>query len=165
MNSRDKNLKEVLGELAEAVSVLPKHLQQAALTTLLQARLQSPSSNAAPDARTVILPAGGQARAPLGGSFGEYYNEYPAEIREDEKFLIAGSFAQAQSESDTFTVKTAHDLLKSIGVKLTNAGVFAKQLIRKRLLIPIGKAGKKSHNLRVSRTGNDELKRIKSPKE
>ena len=132
MDSKNKDLKEILGELAEAVSVLPKHLQQAALTTLLQAKMQSAGTGGgAPQVRRELPPATENARVPLGGSFGEYYNEYPADIREDEKFLIAGSFAQAQSEGDTFTVKTAHDLLKGIGVKLSNAGTFAKQLMKK----------------------------------
>jgi hypothetical protein len=155
-------MKKLLAEIAKSVSDLPEHLQQAAFTTLLNRSL---------DSQQVGLPAPAKGQQgttmprtpslPQVGSFGEYFHSFPKKMKEVEKFLVASSFAEAQSEDRTFTIESAHALLKDIGVELSNAGVFAKQALQKKWAITVSKLGKKTYKYRVSLKGHTILKEIK----
>lgn len=164
---KDDSLKKVMAEIADQVSGLPEHLQQAAFTTLLNRALESSIAG------TVQLHKGNAGKqhpstsAPTSptDTFGEYYSTFPSELSEDEKVLVAASFAEAQSSDRTYTAELAHDLLKNIGIKSTNVGVYAKRLVKpKGWAIIVGKAGKKTYKFRVSNQGQKELKRLKEPK-
>jgi hypothetical protein len=166
--SQEDSLKKVLAEIADKVSGLPEHLQQAAFTTLLNRSLDSAASGTG---ELQNLPPG-KARdhlappTPPTDSFGEYYATFPTELSEDQKVLVAASFAEAQSSDRTYTAELAHDLLKGIGIKSTNVGVYAKRLVKpKGWAITVGKAGKKTHKFRVSNQGHKELKRLKEVQE
>ncbi len=165
--SKEDSLKTVMAEIAEQVSGLPEHLQQAAFTTLLNRALDSSSTGTAQSHKDT---GGRQHTAappppPATDTFGEYYATFPAELSEDHKVLVAASFSEAQSSDRTYTAESAHELLKGIGIKSTNVGVYAKRLVKpKGWAIIIGKSGKKTYKFRVSNEGHKELKRLKEPK-
>lgn len=157
----DESLKKTMAEIAEQVSGLPEHLQQAAFSTLLNRALDSQQ----------LPPAGGatrlmaEVRQPPTSTFGEYYATFPADLSIDDKLLVACSFAEAQSDDRTFTIGGAHDLLKDIGIKLTNATVYAKRMRAGELVITIGKAGKNTYKFRLSPKGHKALKELKEQKQ
>jgi hypothetical protein len=161
-SSTDDPIKKLLAEIAESVSALPEHLQQAAFTVLLNRALDSQQTNipSSPTAKGI----GGTSKTLKVlqvGSFGEYFHSFPAKMKEVERFLVASSFAETQSEDRTFTIESAHTLLKDIGVELSNAGVFAKQALQKKWAITVSKLGKKTFKYRVSLKGHNMLKEIK----
>jgi hypothetical protein len=162
--SSDDPLKKKLAELAEQVSGLPEHLQQAAFTTLLNRELDS-LGTARDNLHSETIEKLRHQPSPTlqpADSFGEYYATFPQGLSEDQKLLVAASFAEAQSSDRTYTAEQAHDLLKGIGIKSTNVGVYAKRLVKpKGWAITVGKAGRKTYNFRVSNQGHKELKRLK----
>lgn len=164
---KEDTLKKLMTEIAAQVAGLPEHLQQAAFTTLLNRALDSSTAGAEKVHKETVgkqHPTASATTLPTD-TFGEYYSTFPSELSEDEKALVAASFAEAQSEDRTYTVESAHNLLKGIGIKLTNAGVYAKRLIKpKGWAIIVGKAGKKIFKFRVSNQGHKELKRLKESK-
>ena len=152
--STDTPLKKLLAEIAESVSGLPKHLQSTAFSTLLEQglpKLKSSTPSSEGSGKTILT----------GGSFGEYFHSFPSKTKEDVKFLVAASFAETQSDDRTFTIESAHTLLKDIGVPLSNAGVFARQVLKKKWALTVSKVGKKTYKYRVSLKGHTLLKEIK----
>lgn len=161
------SIKNLLADIAESVSSLPKHLQETAFSTLLNHALDSQQGQplTPPKSPTGTLTPDLSKQHQLTDSFGDYFGSFPAKMKEDEKMLVAASFAEAQSADKTFTVDSAHSLLKEIGVKLSNAAVFAKRLVSKKWAITIGKAGKKTYKFRVSANGHRVLKELKLQEE
>jgi len=160
--SHEDPLKKVLAEIAEQVSGLPEHLQQAAFTTLLNRALdsQQPGHHPAKTPPPIHHPPS-HAVPPAASTFGDYFWSFPSDLTIDDKLLIAGSFAETQSDDRTFTIDAAHDLLKGIGIKLSNPTVYAKRLKSKRLIITVGKAGKRSYKSRLSPGGHKALRELK----
>ncbi len=164
--SQEDSLKKVLAEIAHQVSGLPQHLQQAAFATLLNRALESQQASSrlpkVPPSRHEPTP---HAVAAPASTFGDYYGDIPSELSKDDQLLIAGSFAETQSDDRTFTIDAAHDLLKGIGIKLSNPTVYATRLKRKQLIITIGKAGRRTYKFRLSPNGHKALKQLKEPKQ
>lgn len=106
-----------------------------------------------------------EVRQPPTNTFGEYFATFPADLSIDDKLLVACSFAEAQSDDRTFTIGGAHDLLKDIGIKLTNPTVYAKRMKTSELIITIGKAGKNTYKFRLSPKGHKALKDLKEHKQ
>lgn len=157
-----KPLKDVLSEIADSVSHLPENLQQAAFTVLLNRSLDTSQAEVPTTPKQVVPNASGKTPLTHSDSFGDYFASFPSDLSEDQKTLVAASFAETQAEDRTYTVKSLHDLLKGIGVKLTNSGLYAKRLVKpKGWAIIVGKATKRNFKYRVSKNGNDELKRLK----
>lgn len=152
----NKSLQELLAEIADTVKNLPEHLQQAAFTSLLNRALELRKMGIGNHVSQQLS----RSQLEAATTFGDYYSSFPSEISEEEKLLVAASFAEAASEDKTFTVRSANQLLKEIGVKLSNAGTFARQLKQKKLIFPLGKSRKKEFKLRVSRLGHELLKQL-----
>lgn len=164
-HSSDENLKRLFDDLAKTVSGLPQHLQEAAFSILLHRALGSPSRHHDQE-KTKAGGAQDQHPAPpaVGDSFGEFYGEFPSDLKEEEKLLAAAAFAEAQSDDRSFTVDTANVLLRDIGEKLSNSSMFAKRLATKKLIFSVGKAGKRTFKYRVHRDGHKLLKELKERK-
>lgn len=161
---KEDSLKKLMAQIAEQVSGLPDHLQQAAFTTLLNRTLDSSPANIELLHKETLAKKGAHVPhlPPTTDTFGEYYSTFPPDLSEDHKVLIAASFSEAQSNDRTYTAESAHKLLKGIGIKSTNVGVYAKRLVKpKGWAIIIGKSGKKTYKFRVSNEGHKELKRLK----
>jgi hypothetical protein len=160
--THDDPLKKVLAEIAEQVSGLPEHLQQAAFTTLLNRALDSQQpKRVSGKAHPPVHHPPSHSATPPASTFGDYYGSFPSELTIDDQLLIAGSFAETQSDDRTFTIDAAHDLLKGIGIKLSNPTVYAKRLKGKRLIITVGKVGKRSYKCRLSPDGHKALRQLK----
>ena len=56
----------------------------------------------------------------LPTSFGEYLHQFPKSITNVDRMLIAGFYAQSNSEDNAFVTSSADDLLQEQGVKVTN---------------------------------------------
>jgi len=151
--------KKLLDDIKELVSGLPQHLQGPAFTVLLQKELSLPRKM---NTTCSAFPTAAPLRM---SSFGEYFNGFPLKIKQMEKLLVAASFAEIQSTDRTFTVESAHDLLKDIGVMLSSANVFMKQILNKKWVITIGKLGKTTYKYRVSMEGHKVLKMLTGEKE
>jgi hypothetical protein len=162
----DDSRKKLLAQIAEEVADLPEHLQQAAFTTLLNRALDPKQPEPPPLKHHNIgqQPSTNRPSAAVS-TFGEYYSTFPPDLSIDDQLLIACSFAETQSGDRTFTIDACHDLLKDIGIKLTNPTVYANRLKNKRLIITIGKAGKRAYKLRLSPNGHKALKTIQEAKE
>lgn len=161
---KEGSLKKLMAQIAEQVSGLPEHLQQAAFTTLLNRALESSSGMTEQLYKDTEAKKHAHAQQPPQATaiFGEYYGTFPADLSEDQKVLVAASFSEAQSSDRTYTAESAHSLLKGIGIKSTNVGVYAQRLVKtKKWAIVIGKSSKKTYKFRVSNEGHKELKRLK----
>lgn len=160
--THDDPLKKVLAEIAEQVSGLPEHLQQAAFTTLLSHALDSKQPGQAPiKVQPEVHHPSKHILTSPANTFGDYFSSFPSELRIDDQLLIAASFAETQSDDRTFTIDAAHNLLKGIGIKLSNPTVYAKRLKNKRLIITVGKAGKRTYKFRLSPDGHKALRQLK----
>ena len=159
-------LKKTLAGIADQVSGLPEHLQQAAFTTLLNRALDSnkPAPSTPPAPPLAHAPAPHATPPPASSTFGDYFASFPADLSLDDQLLIAASFAETQSNDRSFTVQASHDLLKDIGIKLTNSGVYAKRLKQKQLIITLGRSGKRAFKFRLSPNGHKALKQLKETK-
>jgi len=153
-----------MADIAKQVSGLPEHLQQVAFTTLLNRTSDYQGASAGRLRRS----AAGKLRirlrppAPPKDAFGQYYATFPVQLTMDQKVLVAASFAEAQSSGRTYTTQGAHDLLRTIGIKSTNVGVYARRLVKpKGWAVTVGKAGKKIHKFRISNQGRKELNRLR----
>jgi len=62
--------------------------------------------------------------------FGEFFNEFRADVTDVDKMLIAGAFVQAKDPDRAFTTKHANQLLMDQNVKLTNPSECVRSLIR-----------------------------------
>jgi hypothetical protein len=156
--SNESSLKELLGEIAVAVEGLPENLKPSAFSTLLSFRLQGASF-----AQKKIDAKGSPAATiATGESVGEYLAGFKADLKEDEKLLAAINFTQKASEDNSSTIEIAHTALKDIGIKLSNAGVFGKQLLKKKWVFAVGKAGNKAMKLRISTDGIAALDQLMS---
>lgn len=155
--TQDKTLRELLAEIEVTVSDLPQHLQQAAFSVLLTHALSQQKAGVG-----LQLPQQlSRSQLEAATTFGEYYADFPKDMSEEDKFLVGASFAEAESEDRAFTVRAANQLLKDIGVKLSNANVFAKRVKVKGFIFTLGKTGKKVLKFRVSREGHDHLKQLR----
>lgn len=152
----DTDIKALLAEIANTVVDLPNDLRPHAFSTLLNHRLQGMKTTPPPLTPKTEPLASGDAQ-----SVGEFLSTFKGDLREDEKLLAAISFTQAKSEDNTTSIETAHTSLKDIGIKLSNAGVFGKQLLKKKLIFATGKAGKVM-KLRVSVDGTAALQKLMS---
>jgi hypothetical protein len=86
-------------------------------------------------------------------NFGELYHKLPKTLSNVDKLLVAGFFVQKKSESNSFTIKDANDLLIHQGVKLSNPNAFNQSNSgTKRVFKLTGK------NYRVSDTGIEAVK-------
>ncbi|SFQ56373.1 hypothetical protein [Parafilimonas terrae] len=103
-------------------------------------------------------PITGQVQPPANGlpeSFGEYFHSLPNNAKDVDKVLLAGHFAQAQNEQNTFTTLEATKLLLDQGVRLTNPSQAIKNNTDAKRLIKISKG-----KFRVSKDGSDFLKKF-----
>lgn len=89
----------------------------------------------------------------LPDSFGEYYSRYPKSIKDVDKILVAGYFAQ-QKGGGAFATTDAAALLIEQGVKLTNAAAFLKANLDSRKLF------KHDGKFRISEIGMEYLKKL-----
>jgi hypothetical protein len=72
-----------------------------------------------------------------------------------DRFLLAGSFVQAQSEDRLFTTREANELLKEQAVKLGNPSQTAANLLSAKMIF------REKGKFRVSRQGEERLKQLR----
>src|SRR5205807_1065584 len=90
-------------------------------------------------------------------TFGEFLHRFSADITDIERALVAGAFAQAQSESSSFTTAEVNELLLQQGVRLTNASASVKRNVDARRAIILG-----GGQFRVSQSGMQHLASIQA---
>ena len=90
----------------------------------------------------------------LPESFGEYFVRFPKDIKDVDKALIAGYFAQTKSADNTFSTREVSSLLIDQGVSLTNTAQSIKINVgSKRIFRHEGK-------FRVSAIGIDYVSKV-----
>ena len=89
-------------------------------------------------------------------SFLEWLYKFPKNISDQEKVLIAGYFLQHHSADNRFLSSEVPKLLRENGVPIQSSTVQLKRLASKRLIIPVGRAGKRTY-YRVSQQGQEYL--------
>lgn len=103
-----------------------------------------------------------QPSQPAGSSsppavFGEFYNEFRADITDVDRVLISAAFFQLQDAERTFTTKGANQLLLDQNTKVGNASECVRRLIaaKRAFVVTDGR-------FRVSQTGFEHLKTLKA---
>ena len=133
-----KNFGELMGQYLEDIKKNPK-----ASTTPTKAEKNNTESPVVNENSIDQIP----------DSFGELYHKLPKTLSNVDKLLVAGFFIQKKSESNSFTIKDANDLLIHQGVKLSNPNAFNQSnLSTKRVFKLTGK------NYRISDTGIEAVK-------
>lgn len=157
----ESSLKKLLGEIAVVVADLPADLRPSAFSTLLSHRLQSTGSSPQSSGKAANAKSSSEASIAVA-SFGEYLSGFKHDLKEDEKLLIAISFAQTKTTDNCSTIEVAHSTLKDVGIKLSNAGVFANSLQKKKWVFAVGKGEGKAMKFRVSVEGKEALKGLEA---
>ena len=91
--------------------------------------------------------------------FGETLLLLPRSATGTDQILLAGQFAQANSEDDTFETREASQLLIEQGIQLSNPSQAIKNNLKAKRLF------KRGGKFRVSREGNDHLRSLISRSE
>ncbi len=89
-------------------------------------------------------------------AFGEFIHQFPPTLTDIERVLIAGYFAQASDQDNTFNTGTVNELLLQQGVRLTNPSSSIRRNVDSRRVILLG-AG----HFRVSQAGVEHLEHLK----
>lgn len=89
-------------------------------------------------------------------SFLEWLYKFPKNVNDQDKALIAGYFLQHHSTDNRFLSSGVPKLLRENGVTIQSSTVQLKRLAGKRLIIPVGRSGKRTF-YRVSQQGKEYL--------
>lgn len=89
-------------------------------------------------------------------SFLEWLYKFPKNVNDQEKALIAGYFLQHNSADNRFLSSDVPKLLRDNGVTIQNSNVQLRRLAAKRLIIPVGRSGRRTF-YRVSQQGQEYL--------
>lgn len=93
-------------------------------------------------------------------TFGAYLHKFPDSITNNDRMLIAGHFAQTQSDDDSFKTRATNDLLVGQGVKLSNAAMAVRRNRDAKRVFNLAKG-----QFRVSKTGKQYLEELMTPAE
>lgn len=93
----------------------------------------------------------------LPATFGEFLNQLPREMKDIERVLAAGSFAQSQSSNNTFATADANKLLLEQAVRVTNPSQRVRDLAEQKLVFVVERG-----RYRVSRAGATRLTELRS---
>ena len=89
-------------------------------------------------------------------SFLEWLYKFPKNVKDQEKALIAGYFLQHNSSDNRFLSSDVPKLFRDDGVAIQSSNVQLRRLAEKRLIIPVGRSGKRTF-YRVSQQGQEYL--------
>lgn len=92
----------------------------------------------------------------LPDTFGEWLNQFPDDINDSEKALIAAYYIQMKSADNEFKTFEVNKILKEQGVKLANTSNSIKRLVSRKLAFTTRKEGKISY-YRLSKNGREHL--------
>jgi len=95
----------------------------------------------------------------LPDSFGEYLTEFPTDISDIDKVLVAGYYQQRHNEANTFSTRNANELLKHQGIKVANASWCVKQHMEAKRVFATEKG-----KFRVSRDGERHVESLRRRK-
>lgn len=84
--------------------------------------------------------------------FGEYLHQFPADITDVDRILIAASFTQQENPDNTFSTRSANDLLQNQGVKVANASECVRRNVQAKRVFAVTKG-----SYRVSRNGDSHI--------
>jgi hypothetical protein len=93
-------------------------------------------------------------------NFGEWITKFPKDIKQTEKLLAAGYFVQRTSKDNAFETGQANALLKTHGVKLTNAADCAQTLVETKDIFVEGKRGKIIRYRLSKPAGEDRIRKL-----
>ena len=118
---------------------------------------QSPSSpEDKADKETTTTTTTTTTEPQLPDTFGEWLNQFPDDIIDSEKALIAAYYIQTKSADDEFKTSEVNKILKEQGVKLANTSNSIKRLVSRKLAFATRKVGKISY-YRLSKNGREHL--------
>lgn len=103
------------------------------------------------------LPEPKKPNEALPDSFGEYYQLLPSNVKDADKILLAGHFAQLTNSENNFSTGDAAKLLLDQGVKLSNPAVCISVNLKAKKIIKLSKG-----KYKISKDGNDYIKQITS---
>jgi hypothetical protein len=109
----------------------------------------------APDQPKALVPLGGNSQLPE--VFGEFYSEFPSDVTDVDKVLIAGAFVQGKDAERIFTTKTANQLLLDQNIKVANASENVRRLTQTKRVFVVSEG-----KFRVSASGFEHLKGLKA---
>ena len=92
---------------------------------------------------------------PSGFSFGEFMHQFPRQVTDVDRMLIAGLYVQRHTQDDCFSTASANSLLLDQGFKVGNASQSVKQNVTARRAFRVTNG-----RYRVSSEGEDYLKRL-----
>ncbi len=93
-------------------------------------------------------------------SFGEWMNNFRADITDLDKALITARYVQSHSPENDFKTSEVNNSLKDHGIKLSNPSVCLKRLDGKKLIFQTRKVGSLKF-MRVSIDGQKHLESLK----
>jgi len=117
-------------------------------TIIQQPVVLSTTQNPAPNPKLGSIPE----------TFGEYLHLLSNNAKDIDKVLLAGHFAQASSESGSFSTSDTTQLLIDQGIKLTNPSQTIKNNLDTKRIIKLSKG-----KFKVSKDGADYLQQLLSP--
>jgi hypothetical protein len=115
-----------------------------------------PPSPASPSVTSPERPTRGNTLA-VAATFGEFVHQFPPNVTDIERALIAGLFIQSGDANNNFTTGGVNELLLQQGVRLTNASASIRRNVDARRAIMLG-----SGQFRVSQAGIEYLARLQA---
>lgn len=88
-------------------------------------------------------------------SFGEFMHQFPRQVTDVDRMLIAGLYVQRHTQDDCFSTASANGLLLDQGFKVGNASQSVKQNVTAKRAFRVTNG-----RYRVSSEGEDYLKRL-----
>jgi len=117
-------------------------------------RPQSPSS---PEVQVVDEVEGATlAGFQLPDVFGEWLSQFPRDINDNDKALIAAYYIQSKSATNEFKTLEVNKILQEQGVKLANTSNSIKRLVSRKFAFTTRKEGRVNY-YRLSQTGQEHL--------
>jgi hypothetical protein len=89
--------------------------------------------------------------------FGAYFQQFPKEISDIDKVLVAAYYTQMHDDDNAFSTAEANNQLKSMGIKVANASRAIKLQTDAKRVFPISRG-----KYRVSKGGVDYLTELLS---
>ena len=90
-------------------------------------------------------------------TFGEFYHQFPSDLTDQDRVLLAGFFCQRTNTDTSFTTSAANELLREHGVRPANPSQSIRRLRDARRLFPVANGA-----FRVSEAGVRYLEELRA---
>lgn len=154
-------VKEQIANLPKTLKSISENLPALTMQSNEPSRKEDPITVPDDDPSPAIMSPAVTSNAEVSSSFGEWIHQFPSDISDQDKALVAGMFVQNGSEKNDFKTAEINGVLKEHGFKLANPSRALGRLVSQKYLFQTRKEGKLKF-LRVSKIGETRIAELRA---